>query len=390
MQTEVICLLDTIAALRNFLDFHEEVRLYGAGYYLNQFLQETAKLDKQYLKKIKCIMVSDMAGNPKAIQGIPVMAYQDAGLKEGDAVLLTLGTRYMDEVYNVLAKYTGKASIVRLDYNVFHERAYYEVKESIQPLLDRFPEYSLDINEPVCGSEIMAWTCWWQGLEEAPEIVKACMESQRRNLPEGVKHIAITAENYQKYINLPAYIIKKVESGDIGLAHLADIIRVNLLYKYGGFWMDAEVLVLEPMPKEILEYPIYTRNLPETQYYADAMWAIGFMYAKPGSRLFRFLAESFFYYFSVHDKLKYYFTLDYMIAVACHVFPEVGEQFKAVPCNNEKAFELEKHLMENFDERNYNSYIRGTYIQFLSHKLNWGNKKATENTIYAHILKDYL
>lgn len=257
-------------------------------------------------------------------------------------------------------------------------------------MLDRFPERLPGLSEPVAGNEIVAWTCWWQGLEEAPEIVKACMESQRRNLPEGVKHIVITAENYQQYITLPAYIMEKVESGDIGLPHLADIIRVNLLYNYGGFWMDAEVLVLEPMPEDILEYPIYTRNLPETQYYADAMWTISFMYVKPGSRLFRFLSESFFYYFSVHDRLKYYFTLDYMIAIACHVFPEVGEQFKAVPYNNDKAYELEKHLMEKFDQKNYDSYIQGTYIQFLSHKLNWDGKKGAGDTIYEHILKEYL
>lgn len=390
MQKRAIRRLDTIAALENFLDSHKEIRLYGAGYYLNMFLQEAAKLDGQYLKKVKCIMVSKIAENPKIIQGIPVVAYRDAGLKEGDAVLLTLGGRYVEEVCNVLAEYTGTDNVVQLDFNIFHERAYYEVKESIQPLLDRFPERLLCLNEPITGNGITAWTCWWQGPEQAPEIVKACMESQRRNLPDGVKHIVITKDNYKDYITLPQGIIDKVESGDIRLPHLADIIRVNLLYKYGGFWMDAEVLVSEPMPKDILEYPVYTRNLPETQYYADAMWAIGFMYAKPGSRLFRFLSESFFYYFSVHDRLKYYFTLDYMIAVACHVFPEVGEQFKAVPYNNEKAFELEKHLMENFDEEKYNGYIRGTYIQFLSHKLNWSGKKTEEVTVYEHILISYL
>lgn len=390
MQTEAICLLDTIAVLESFMDSHEEIRLYGAGYYLNLFLQEVVKLNREYLKKIKCIMVSNIAGNPEVIKGIPVMVYRNAGLKKGDVVLLTLGARYVDEVCNLLDEYTGRSCIVQLDFNVFYERAYYEVKESIQPLLDRFPEHLLCLNEPAISNKIMAWTCWWQGVEKAPDIVKACIESQRRNIPEGVRHVIITEENYRDYITLPAYIIEKVKSGDIGLPHLADIIRVNLLYKYGGFWMDAEVLVLEPIPKDILGYPIYTRNLPERQFYTNAMWAIGFLYAEPGSRLFHFLSESFFYYFSVHERLKYYFTLDYMIAVACHVFSEVEEQFKSVPYNNDKAFELEKHLLENFEQEKYDSYIRGTYIQFLSHKLEWVGKKITEGTIYEHILKSYL
>jgi len=387
MQITDLHTLTKTAELNRFLESGEDIRLYGAGYYLNAFLQEIDRMDRRYLERVKCIMVSDMAGNPTSVRGIPVMTYQEAGLKQGDLVLLTLGKRFVGAVCDTLIKYVGKGCIFQLDFNMFHEKAYRDVKKSIQPLIDRFPEHLMCLDEPVPGGGITAWTCWWQGEEQAPEIVKACMESQRRNLPDGVRHVVITQKNYKDYIVLPEYIMDKVESGDIGLPHLADIIRVNLLYKYGGFWMDAEVFVLEPLPETILDYPIYTRNLPETQYYADAMWGIGFMYAQPGNKLFRFLSESLFYYFSVNQKLKYYFTLDYMIAVACNLFPDIKAQLDAVPYNNDKAFELERHLSEPFEQGKYDNYVRKTYIQFLSHKVGWLGKKKTEGTIYEHILK---
>lgn len=389
MQRKGLYMLDKVAELEEMLDSAKEIRLYGAGHYLNMFLQEIEKLDKQYLEKIKCIMVSDASVNPAVISNIPVVGYREADLKQGDLVFLTLGKRFVDEVYNALVQYTGEGNIIQMDFNMFHEKAYRDVKESIQPVIDNFPQQLLCPNEPVYGNEITAWTCWWQGEEQAPEIVKACMESQRRNLPEGVKHVVITAQNYEKYITIPKYIIKKVESGDIGLAHLADIIRVNLLYIYGGFWMDAEVFILERLPESILDCPFYTRALPEAAYYTDVVWGTGFLYAKPGSKLFRFLTEGFAYYFSVHDRLKYYFTIDYMISVACNTFPDVKQILAEVPYNNDKAFELARHLMEPFDEERYKVYTKETSIQFLTHKLGTFQKEQTKNTIYEYILKKY-
>lgn len=329
-------------------------------------------------------MVSSLDGASEAVNGIPVYTVGAVDLKPDDYVILTLGHRFTEEIYNLL-KNTG-LHLIELDFNMFQEIPYQEVKESIRPFIDNFPGKLQNLNRPIFENEIRAWTCWWQGEEEAPEIVKACWRSQRKNLPVGIKHVVITKDNYGEYINLPEYILQKVMAGNITLTHLSDIIRVNLLYKYRGFWMDAAVFVLEPLEEGILNYPIYTRNLPETQFCANAMWTIGFLYAKPGNKLFRFLSEGFFYYFSVYDRLKYYFTLDYMIAIACNLFSDIEKQFNQVPFNNERAFELRKRLMEHFDNDKYQHYIKGTFLQMLTYKLDQAKIEETENTIYKHIV----
>lgn len=306
-------------------------------------------------------------------------------MEQGDCVLLTLGHRYTDEICNFLKD--AEVTIVQIDFNMFQETAYQEVRQSIQPFIERFPNEVSGLNLPVSvyDTKIIAWTCWWQGEEQAPDMVKACIRSQRENLPKGVLYVVITEKNYKDYIALPAYIIEKVETGNITLTTLSDMIRASLLYSYGGFWMDATLMVLKPLDEKILDYPLYTRNLPETQYCANAMWAGWFWYAKPGSRLFQFLMEGFFYYFSVKDKIKYYFMVDYIISIACNMFPEIEKQLRDVPYNNERAGELGKHLLEKFEKQKYEKYVENTVIQKLSYKL---DRTYVDEGIYT--LYDYL
>lgn len=96
------------------------------------------------------------------------------------------------------------------------------------------------------GSHI--WTLWWQGLEQAPEIVKVCLKSQRENMvSKGFKYTVITKDNWKQFIDLPKHIIEKMENGKITLTHFSDIIRAELLKQYGGIWIDATVFCNKKM-----------------------------------------------------------------------------------------------------------------------------------------------
>lgn len=380
--------LDTVSMLEEKLAAAKDIRLYGAGYYLNFFLGELGKLSVNYREKIKCIMVSDVKKNPASVQGIPIVSYKDEDLTgEHHFVFLTLGHRFAGEVYGQLEEYG--CSVFEIDFNMFQREAYLDMEQIMHPFIEEFPHNTLSLDQPVQTSEIMAWTCWWQGEEQAPELVKICIASQRKNLPQGVRHIVITQDNYSDYIRLPQHIIDKVQSGDITYTTLSDILRNALLYKYGGFWMDSTILVLKPLDSEILQYPFYTRNIPETQYCTSAMWAGWFMYGKPGNPLFQFVSEGFYYYYSKYDKIKYYFTIDYLIALACNRIPGVQDLLKAVPYNNEKAAELLSHLTEQFDEARYNSFIKGTTIQKLSYKFAWKREEDKENSVYSYLKNTY-
>ena len=52
------------------------------------------------------------------------------------------------------------------------------------------------------------WFCWLQGYESAPDLVKACYNSLKLNMPD--KEIIFLSEsNISNYISFPEYINKK-------------------------------------------------------------------------------------------------------------------------------------------------------------------------------------
>lgn len=93
------------------------------------------------------------------------------------------------------------------------------------------------------------WTIWLQGEEKAPKLVKACFRSVRRHCKQEL--IVLDENTIFDYITLPKEIIQKYKDGKIGHAHFADICRVELLYNYGGYWLDSTGFVTSPIPKWI-------------------------------------------------------------------------------------------------------------------------------------------
>lgn len=50
---------------------------------------------------------------------------------------------------------------------------------------------------------------------------------------------ALTKDNYAKYVDIPKQLVKKTETGKMMYAHLADLLRLKLLAKHGGLWIDS-------------------------------------------------------------------------------------------------------------------------------------------------------
>ena len=75
-----------------------------------------------------------------------------------------------------------------------------------------------------------------------PDIVKACYNAMHR-FSDGHPVILITEKNYKDYVNIPDYIIRKQQSGEIDLTHFSDILRMMLLAQHGGIWMDSTLLI---------------------------------------------------------------------------------------------------------------------------------------------------
>ncbi len=95
------------------------------------------------------------------------------------------------------------------------------------------------------------FSIWLQGEENAPGLVKACFRSIRKNCRQEL--VVLDEKTLPEYITLPDFIWQKRRAGKIHNAHFADICRVELLYEYGGIWMDSTCLVTAPIPDWIIK-----------------------------------------------------------------------------------------------------------------------------------------
>lgn len=99
------------------------------------------------------------------------------------------------------------------------------------------------------GKKII-WMYWAQGWDNAPELVQQCRQSwETMNVDYDV--LALDERSLSDYIALSSVIKSR---SDISMATLSDIIRLELLLKYGGVWADATLMCCKPLNEWLPEY----------------------------------------------------------------------------------------------------------------------------------------
>ena len=79
------------------------------------------------------------------------------------------------------------------------------------------------------------WMYWHQGFDQAPQVVSPCVQ-QWKNLHSDWKIHLLDQNNVYEFAEPLA--IKKKTLENMTLAHRSDLIRTQLLIKYGGVWVD--------------------------------------------------------------------------------------------------------------------------------------------------------
>lgn len=93
---------------------------------------------------------------------------------------------------------------------------------------------------------------WLQGFNNSPPLVKKCVESWKVYNPDW-EIIKIDETNIKDYINLEKYI-PCIDKKNITSPSLSDIIRIGLLKKYGGLWVDSTVFCNKPLDDWLGDY----------------------------------------------------------------------------------------------------------------------------------------
>ena len=232
------------------------------------------------------------------------------------------------------------------------------------------------------------WICWLQGIENAPEIVKLCYKSIEEHFPD--KEIRVlTEKNYKEYVQFPAYIMEKLEKGIITKTHFSDLLRLEVLIKYGGTWMDATVLCTGG---KIYDYMfesdlfLYQCLKPGRDGHASVI-SSWFMTACANNPVLLLTKHLLYQYWERKNYMIDYYLLHDCFQLALETYPEEWE--KIMPVSNSTPHILLLHLFDKYDKEWFYNVTEQSCLHKLSYKFTEEEKNRAD-TYYTYLLNDFV
>ncbi len=212
------------------------------------------------------------------------------------------------------------------------------------------------------------WFCWFQGLENAPEIVKKAYESIKKHNSEYEIRV-ITENNISQYVDIPDYIYEKKRNGIMMTAHFADILRLCLLEKYGGTWIDSTCIMSSHIPQDIENSKIFMfKNYKPASDALMSNIAVWFISSTKGNPVMTIAKEVLLAYWKKYNFICDYFFTSYVMEMIYDIKPELFKDMPKYPIETPHFTVFS--LAENFTKEKFESYSSQTFIHKLSYRLN--------------------
>lgn len=233
------------------------------------------------------------------------------------------------------------------------------------------------------------WICWWQGLEQAPAVVKRCVDSIKKHAGNHPV-IILTEDNYKNYVDIPAWLEEKKNKGIITRTNYSDLLRLSLLAKHGGMWIDSTFLCTSDEIQDYFNWPLWSIKRPD---YFHASVASGYfagysLYCSEENRyIFATIRDFFIQYWKENDFMVDYLMVDYMIVLAQKYDKNIAEAFKEIKSNNPECDELYKILQDPFDQSKWNELKENTPLFKLTWKQQYPEEKNGKKTFYGALME---
>lgn len=213
------------------------------------------------------------------------------------------------------------------------------------------------------------WICWFQGIENAPVIVKKCYESVLKNMPDK-ELILLTDDNIKDYVQFPNYIQEKYEKGIITRTHMTDLLRLELLIRYGGMWLDATVFCSSPdIPDYFFNSDLFFYQLLKPGRDGNSSYISSWlMTAKTNNKILMATRDLCYAYWKENNDMWDYFLLHDFMAIVMEKYEDDWK--RVIPRDNATPHELLLRLFESYDEKVWNAIKAQTPFHKLTYKFN--------------------
>ena len=231
------------------------------------------------------------------------------------------------------------------------------------------------------------WMLWFQGEENAPDIVKRCIASIKKHC-KGYEIIVLNEETVFKYIDLPDYIILKYKSGIIKPALYSDLIRLSLLIKHGGIWIDATCFMTGTLRDYIQNSSFFCFKTNQISHFEILKGSSWFIKAEKNNKLLIRVKDMLFKYCEKEVFIVNYFLFHLSLSLVIEEDKECRRIWDSIPyiCNMNPHV-LQFHLYDKYS----NEYFKEICNMSSIHKLTYTLKQEmseTKDTFLHRILSE--
>ena len=232
----------------------------------------------------------------------------------------------------------------------------------------------------------LIWFCWLQGMAEAPQIIRICLASLKKYLPE--KEIRIVDDNNRRqYVTFPDFIEDKWAKKMIPPALFADLLRLELLIRYGGTWIDPTVLCTgNHYDTKMLDADLFFfqyRKSPDDPYAGISNW---FITSYSNHPLLMALRDGLHAYWKDFDFSIEYFLFHRFFDLLAR---ERSQLIAAMPyAYSPDALALGHHWDKPYKNEVWEKRLSKVAFHKLTYKIDDGVKNSSGN-YYHHILGMY-
>ena len=252
-------------------------------------------------------------------------------------------------------------------YNCF---CYKKLKRKYRSIVDDFKS-----SNSIQKQSDYVWIMWLQGIENAPILVKKCYESVKKNLPNK-KIIVLDELNLKKYVQLPDYIEKKYKKGIISHAHYSDLVRLEVLIKHGGLWLDSTVFMTDTLDSNFFKNQLFVfKNVSldrdDLNVIVASNWLI---YSYSNNPILELTKELLLKYWKKNNLLLSYNIFHLFFTMATEKY---SKEWEDVPVNsNILPHILQFELLKKYDENKYNEIKKLSVFHKLNHRIKTDDKDS--------------
>ena len=384
-------------------DFYPEVwKLADEAHRTTKFTDEEKNISRQLLEQAR------RENNPVRRQYLALALISFGKLQEVKSLLdqnfwspqlkedFTTFTKWQELAHNPLTP-QARAKIAR------NEQIYEFLQQKYSALIQKHSHAV--INDKTCPrvrpKNYQIYFCWLQGEENLPPIIRCCYNSLKQNAGR-YKIVFIDEKNFSRYVDIAPHIMDKFRAGKITRTHFSDILRVNLLERHGGLWLDATILVTEPLEnyRDFWQMDYFTQKYYHDKnplnpfvksfgcYISYARWA-GFIQGTgvKYNPFFTFEKEFFNAYWRDFDKPIVYEFMDFITEFAYDNISAVHKAMDAVPINNTEVWTLLNHLNDSYAEYPFDKILKGNFLHKLTYKKQLDMTRS--DTVFREIQRRY-